>query len=128
MNLSDDDKKWFETQLGGLRAANEAYIDARLQDQRAYIDARLQDQSVSISVSISAAIEAVETRLLTELHAQMQEQRIALEAVETRLLTEFHKWASPIELRIQSHAQAIRAIDLELENVKERVSKLEPKQ
>ena len=41
---------------------------------------------------------------------------------------EFHKWASPTELRIQSHAQAIRAIDLELENVKERVQKLEPKQ
>jgi hypothetical protein len=51
-----------------------------------------------------------------------------LEKLETTLLTEFHKWASPTELRIQSHAQAIRAIDLELENVKERVSKLEPKQ
>jgi hypothetical protein len=91
MNLSDDDKKWFEAvieaNLGRLRAASEAYIDARL-----------------------------------------QEQRVALEAVETRLLTEFPKWASPTELRIQSHAQAIRAIDMELENVKERVSKLEPKQ
>jgi hypothetical protein len=50
-----------------------------------------------------------------------------LEKLETTLLTEFHKWASPTELRIQSHAQAIRAIDLELENVKERVPKLEPK-
>ena len=109
MNLSDDDKKWFETQLGRLSATNEAYIDARHQEQR-------------------AALEAVETRLLTEFHAQHQEQRTALEAVETRLLTEFHKWASPTELRIRSHADAIRAIDLELENTKDRVSKLEPKQ
>jgi hypothetical protein len=31
-----------------------------------------------------------------------------LERVETRLLTEFHKWASPVELRIRSHA-ALRA-------------------
>jgi len=102
MNLSDDDKKWFETvidaKLGRLSADGEAYFDSRFNN-------------------LSATIESYR-----------QEQRVALEALETKLLTEFHKWASPTELRIRSHADAIRAIDLELENTKERVSKLEPKQ
>jgi hypothetical protein len=37
-----------------------------------------------------------------------------LERVETRLLTEFHKWASPVELRVRSHAAALRAMDAEM--------------
>jgi hypothetical protein len=45
--------------------------------------------------------------------------------VETALLTEFHKWASPMEMRARSHAAALRALDLEVEAVAERVTKLE---
>lgn len=48
-----------------------------------------------------------------------------LERVETALLTEFHKWASPAEARARTHAAALRAIDLEMESVTERVQKLE---
>ena len=48
-----------------------------------------------------------------------------LESVETRLLTEFHKWASPVELRVRSHAAALRALDVEMESLGERVKKLE---
>lgn len=48
-----------------------------------------------------------------------------LERVETRLLTEFHKWASPVEMRVRSHAAALRAMDVELEAVQERVKKIE---
>ncbi len=40
-----------------------------------------------------------------------------LERVETRLLTEFHKWASPVELRVRSHAAVLRAIDVEMESL-----------
>ena len=50
------------------------------------------------------------------------------ERVETTLLTEFHKWASPAEARARTHAAAIRAADLELEALSDRVAKLEPKQ
>ena len=64
MNLSDDDKKWFET----------------------VIDARFGSPA------------------------------------------EFRKSATPSELRIGGHADAILAIELELENIKVRLSKLEPKQ
>ena len=49
-----------------------------------------------------------------------------LERVETTLLTEFHKWASPLEMRLKSHTATLRALDLELEAVSERVTRLEP--
>jgi hypothetical protein len=48
-----------------------------------------------------------------------------LERVEAALLTEFHKWSSPVEMRVRSHSAALRAIDLELESVADRVTKLE---
>lgn len=48
-----------------------------------------------------------------------------LEKVETKLLTEFHKWASPVEVRQRSHAAAIRAVDVEMEPLSDRMRKLE---
>jgi hypothetical protein len=48
-----------------------------------------------------------------------------VERVETALLTEFHKWASPTEARLKTHAATLRAIDLEMEVLTERVQKLE---
>jgi hypothetical protein len=50
-----------------------------------------------------------------------------LRTVETSLLTEFHKWASPSEARQRTHTAALRAIDLEMEALPERVAKLEGK-
>ncbi len=46
-----------------------------------------------------------------------------LRTVETTLLTEFHKWASPSEARQRTHTAALRAIDLEMEALSERVAK-----
>ena len=46
-----------------------------------------------------------------------------LEQTETRLLTEFHKWASPIELRVRSHSAALRAMDVEMESLQDRLKK-----
>jgi hypothetical protein len=66
---------------------------------------------------INDAIGTSETRLLA-----------AIERVETSLLTEFHKWASPLEMRVRSHSTAIRASDLEMEALTERVDKLESRQ
>jgi len=48
-----------------------------------------------------------------------------LERVETTLLTEFHKWASPVELRQKSHAAALRALDVEVESLADRLKNLE---
>jgi hypothetical protein len=48
-----------------------------------------------------------------------------LERVETKLLTAFHQWASPMEARLRTHSAALRAMDLEMEGLDDRV-KLEP--
>ena len=51
-----------------------------------------------------------------------------LEKLETKLLTDFHKWASPIDARLRTHTAAIRAVDLEMEALQERIAKLEGRQ
>ncbi len=51
--------------------------------------------------------------------------RAQLEKIETTLLTEFHKWASPVELRQKSHAAALRALDVEVESLADRLKNLE---
>ncbi len=60
----------------------------------------------------------------TEIHEKFATKQ-DLERVETALLTEFHKWASPAEARARTHTAALRAIDLEMESLTERVQKLE---
>jgi hypothetical protein len=68
---------------------------------------------------------------LTEMHSKFTEMHSKfatkhdLERVETALLTEFHKWASPADMRARTHAAALRAIDLEMEALTDRVQKLE---
>ncbi len=49
-----------------------------------------------------------------------------LERVETKLLTAFHQWASPMEARQRTHAATLRALDLEMEALDDRMKKLEP--
>jgi hypothetical protein len=48
-----------------------------------------------------------------------------IEKIETTLLTEFHKWASPAEMRLRSHSATLRALDIEMESLADRVGKLE---
>jgi hypothetical protein len=58
--------------------------------------------------------------------ADMENRLIeAMRGIESKLLTEFHIWASPVEMRSRSHAAALCAIDVELEAVSDRVTKLE---
>lgn len=54
-----------------------------------------------------------------------EEIRTQLEGMETRILTAFHKWASPNEARQRSHSATLRALDLEVESLTDRVKKLE---
>jgi len=44
---------------------------------------------------------------------------------ETKLLTAFHEWASPVEQKLRSHREALRALDLQIEEIGSRVKKLE---
>ena len=98
MSLTDEDKQWFREQFDLFATKPE--------------------------------LERFATRVQLELLA-IKEQlgrfatREELERVETSLLTEFHKWASPLEARQRTHAAALRAMDLELEALSDRVQKLE---
>jgi hypothetical protein len=69
----------------------------------------------------------MDEELRRHLDAMKAELKSDIERVETALLTEFHKWASPAEMRARTHAAALRAIDLEMESITERVDKLEGK-
>ena len=71
--------------------------------------------------ALDAKIEAMERRIGDRTNALDAK----IEKVETTLLTEFHKWASPHEARLRTHAATLRAIDLEMEALSERVDKLE---
>ena len=51
--------------------------------------------------------------------------REQLERVETSILSAFHQWGSPSEAGQRSHSALIRALDLEVESLKDRVEKLE---
>jgi len=48
-----------------------------------------------------------------------------LEKVETKLLTAFHEWSQPASIRMRSHAADIRALQVDLETLQDRVTKLE---
>ncbi len=73
-------------------------------------------------------IRAELSTLRDSVEAELATLRFSIERVETSLLTEFHKWSSPLEMRVKSHALAIRALDLEPEALAEKVAKLEPRQ
>ncbi len=68
----------------------------------------------AIKINLTGKMEAIEGRLDAK-----------IERVETNLLTEFHKWASPMDARMRTHAATLRALDLEMEALSDRVRKLE---
>ena len=67
----------------------------------------------------------MEERIVSSLKGYVNERS---EQVETKLLTEFHKWASPAEARTRTISAALRAIDVEMEAIDDRVKKLEGRQ
>ena len=67
----------------------------------------------------------MEERIVSSLKGYVNERS---GQVETKLLTEFHKWASPAEARTRTISAALRAIDVEMEAIDDRVKKLEGRQ
>jgi ABC-type Mn2+/Zn2+ transport system ATPase subunit len=91
---------------------------------------------MSVDAELKQCLIEMEERIVTSLKAYVNERSELVKAyvnerseiVETRLLTEFHKWASPAEARNRTISAALRAIDMEMEFISDRVSKLEGKQ
>lgn len=56
-----------------------------------------------------------------QLDLQAAAYREHMERIETKLLTAFQGWASPQEARQRTHTAALRALDLEVEYLDNRV-------
>ena len=99
-----------DEQLQSLFAGVERNLEKRIQD----LDKRIQDVKRELSEGIEEKLAALETRIDAK-----------IERVETSLLTEFQKWASPTDARLRTHTATLRALDLEMEALTDRVQKLE---
>ena len=113
MSLDNEDKAWINTQLDSRLGSLEATIDSKIERLEATIDSKME----RMEASFSGKMERMEASFSGR-----------MERMETVLLTEFHKWASPNEARLRTHSAILRAVDLELESVSNRVSKLEDQQ
>lgn len=109
--LIDQDKSWikelFQQQLQQLQEQLQQHLQQHLQQQ---LQQHREEERLWVREQLNE-----HTRLFSE----------RLEKVETTLLTEFHKWASPQDMRIRSHALAMRALDDEVESLPDRVKNLE---
>lgn len=109
MHLTDEDKKWIVTQLSALAT-------------------RAELERVETGLLATLATRAELADLAKQLDLATLASKVELERVETALLTEFHKWASPNDQKLRSHREALRALDLEIEAIAGRVTKLEAAQ
>lgn len=82
-----------------------------------------QEQGGFITIRDCSILDILKRAMLTDDDKQWISQQ--LEKVETKLLTEFHKWATPVEMRQRSHSAALRAMDIEMESLSDRVKNLE---
>ena len=67
----------------------------------------------------------VDTKINKAVDGLRMEMLEAIEASETRLLTEFDKWASGNELKMRSSRDAIHALEIEMDLLKDRLQTLE---
>lgn len=140
MGLTQEDKEWMQGQIGAIRSDLTSQIEANRLDlisQIGLVRSDLTSKMEKIHLELTSDIGAVRSAVTSEsvatrldlqsrIDVLRQEFDEKLERMETKLLTAFHKWASPTELRLSSHSTAMRAIDLELENLRERIRRLEP--
>ena len=104
-------------------------MDSELRDHLAAMEQRILQHVDASEKRIMQHVDTSEKRIMQ--HVDAIEKRILgyvdekTEKVETSLLTEFHNWASPNEARARSMRESLRAFDLELDAIKERVRNLE---
>jgi septal ring factor EnvC (AmiA/AmiB activator) len=109
MSLTEDDKKWLTAQF-----ATKLDLERNLERFATKLDLK----------RVETNLERLETNL-KQVETNLKQLEANLERVETNLLTEFHKWASPQEARQRTHTATLRAIDLEMEYLSDRIGKLE---
>jgi chromosome segregation ATPase len=131
MSLTVEDKEWFVTEVMGAvqrRFDVEREFSSQANDhllQRVSgVEGRLQGVEDRLQ-GVEDRLQSVEGRV-TVMQEQLNAVPAAIERVETSLLTEFHKWSSPLEARMRTHSAALRALDLEMEFLADRITRLEP--
>lgn len=108
----------------------------RVNDRMERVQASLSDRINRVETSLNDGIERVETslndrieRVQTSLDERIERVETSLndriERVETSLLTAFHQWSSPVEARQRSYSYSLRALDEKIEEIDDRVRKLE---
>jgi hypothetical protein len=123
MSLTDDDKNWIASAIASAIGASETRLTDKLESLPGHQDLeRFATRQDFERFATRLDLERFATRQDLERFATRQD----LERVETSLLTEFHKWASPMEQRMRTHREALRALDLETARLDERITKLEP--
>jgi uncharacterized phage protein gp47/JayE len=94
----------------------------------ALIAAAEQRTVQAIATAEERTVQAIAVAVQAEIKASEERTNARIEHVETALLTEFQKWASPNEARLRTHTATLRAIDLEMEYLSDRLKKLEGNQ
>ncbi|GEM_PF-2297615 len=135
MSLTEADKAWIKTELSDIRT-EVAGLRTEVAGLRTEVDGlRTEIAGVRIEVDgLRTEVAGLRTEVdglkveVEGLKTGLDGVKAEVERVETALLTEFHKWASPVEMRQRSHSAAIRALDIEVEALSDRVTKLENRQ
>jgi len=128
MSLTEDDKQWMSQLMASFQnrlAEQVVQVEHRLNQQAIQLEEQLNQQTIKLEERLNQQTIKLEERLNQQ--AIQLEERLnqRIERVETSLLTEFHKWASPAEARNRTISAALRAIDLEMEQLSDRVKRLE---
>ena len=87
-------------------------------------DEQLQSLFAGMERHLDKRADEIQQRVTEQVTGLRAEIKAMGEHVETSLLTEFHKWASPNEARARGTREALHALDLEVDLLKERVAKL----
>lgn len=124
MALTDEDKRWISAQLHTLDAKIDQVAN-RLDAKIDQVENRLDTKIEKFHTTLDAKIDQVEKRFDAKIDQAENRLDAKIERVETALLTEFHKWASPHATRQRSHTLALSALDLDVEDLKDRVKRLE---
>jgi uncharacterized protein YukE len=107
-----------EARIQGLLGKSEARTQALIAESEARTQALIAESEARILNRTEGKLDAVESRINDRIAE-------AIETSATKLLTAFHDWASPMEQRMRTHREAIRALDLQIDEIAGRVKKLE---
>src|SRR5579872_1950730 len=133
MALDNEDKEWLSELLrtGMQQLSTELRTERRgdLNQLRLDLRTELHTDMDQLRTEWRGDMNQLRTELSGDLNQFRLELRTELRAdierVETNLLTAFHKWASPTEARMRGVMSTLNALDLELNDLKDRVKKIE---